>query len=147
MHVRRPLSSTPSAVPFWGAAITWFPILAGMVLGTLGRAAVLVVGAPRGLALAVGLGCIGLGVALGAVWFRASVEADDWRGVAKLAGIWAVLTVGFRACWLGVMLGGGWAAVGRDYRLDGDQPGLPTLLLVLLVPLVLHVHRLRGQAG
>lgn len=143
MQFRRPSSSTRATVPFWGAAITWFPILAGMVLGTLGRATLLVVGAPQGVATAVSLGCVAAGVALGAIWFRASVEADDWRGVAKLAAVWAVLTIGFRGCWLGVVLGGGWAAVRRDYHFDGGQPGLPTLLLVFLVPLVLHWRRLR----
>lgn len=144
MRFRQPRSSAPSAVPFWGAAITWFPILAGMVLGTLGRAAVLMIGAPGGVAAAVSVGCVSVGVALGAVWFRASVEADDWPGVAKLAAVWAALTIGFRGCWLGVVLGGGWAAVRRDYRFDRGQPGLPTLLLVLLVPLVLHWRPLRA---
>lgn len=144
MHFSKPRSSAPASVPIWGAAITWSPILAGMVLGTVGRAAVLMLGAPGAAAAAVSVGCVSAGVALGAVWFRASVEADDWPGVAKLAAVWAALTIAFRGCWLGLVLGGGWAAVRRDYRLDRGQPGLPTLLLVLLVPVVLHWRRLRA---
>lgn len=136
MQFRR-VPRTPASLPIGAACITWVPIAIGIIAGTLARATVFVFGGRLHGAAAASIVCAGLGATLASLWFLTSTEEDDPRWTITVSGIWVLLSLAFRALWLGGVLGGGWSAITEDYRVWEGQPGLIVLGLVAAAPLLL----------
>jgi len=126
------------SIPFGTALLTWLPIAGGIIAGTLVRSVALVFHSGPLIALLASLVCTGVGVALAVVWLTASSPTEDWQGVLRVSLCWALLTIVFRAVWLGTLVGGGWVGVRLDYRIGQGQPGIPIVLLIAAAPLLLH---------
>lgn len=131
--------STP--LKFSTALISWLPIAISLVLGTLLRAAVLVLGGTEHGAAVASILCAGAGAALAALWFTSSTEAGDWWTTWKLSALWVVLTIAFRALWLGVVVGAGWNGVALDYQVWDGKPGAVVVAVVAAAPFVLKGRR------
>jgi len=137
----QPVRST--GFPLGTALVGGLPIPVGMALGSVVRAVVLVAGGGEHVAAVGSILCTGLSAFLAAVWFERSVGFDSWWSVVGLSAIWALLTIGFRALWLGAIIGGGLPAVLSDYRLAGGNPGGVILAVVAAAPVIV-AWRSRG---
>lgn len=148
MPLNRPLPHAPPAVPLQTIILTWLPIALGIIVGTLTRLVVFVFGGGR-LPAAVGsVVCAALGAAAAALWLGASGDWPGRRHLWKVGVTWVLLTVLFRAAWVGLAIGGGWDAVVGDYRATEGQP-LPFMLAVIAAAPLLAAWRTRrpGRAS
>lgn len=129
-------------LPFSAVCITWAPVALGTILGTFTRATVYVFGGELHQAITATLLWAAVGAALSTLWVWISAEYN-WRRAAQVSATWVLLTVGFRALWLGVVLGGRWSGILADYRIWEGQPGLIVLGLVAVAPVLPGIRRRR----
>ncbi|MBK6423826.1 MAG: hypothetical protein IPF77_16760 [Gemmatimonadetes bacterium] len=146
MSLGKPRPHPPPTVPLQTIVI-WLPIALGIIVGTMVRPVTFVGGGGRVAAALMSVVCAGLGAAAAAAWLGASGAWPGWRRLWKVSVTWLLLTVFFRAAWVGLAIGGGWGAVAMDYRAMEGQP-LPFMLaLIAAAPLLLARHRRRqGRA-
>lgn len=130
-----------SAIPVTTAVITWLPIGASLLLGTLVRGAIVVFGFSTDPARAASILCTALGALVGALWLHSAETGTTPRHLVRVSLIWVALTAVLRAAWLGSLIGGGWAGVARDYRIWNGQPGLIMLALVAVAPFLPRLWR------
>jgi hypothetical protein len=109
-----------------------------MVIGTMTRLVALVVGGGKDAAAVGSILCTGLGAVAAILWLNSSWEEFDWLDILRLSATWGLLTVLFRALWIGIVIGGGWTAVTLDYEVQNGQPGVILLALSAAGPLVLR---------
>ena len=138
MHFGRQEQRAPLSVPLQSAIITWLPIALGTVLGTIMRLVVFVFGGGKAAAAMGSILCASLGATGAVLWLGSSRERSSWLESLGVSVTWVLLTILFRAIWVGVALGGGWEGVTLDYQLRDGQPVVIMLAIVAAAPLIME---------
>jgi hypothetical protein len=139
------LSRAPNTIPFATAFLAWLPIALGIVLGTLTRLVVFVFGGSRAALTAGSILGTGVGATVAILWLDRSGEEPGWLGAIRLSAVWVLLSVAFRALWIGIVIGGGWTGVTMDYHVWDGQPWTITLALIAAAPLVLSCRHRKAE--
>lgn len=137
MRFGRPPERESDSIPFETAFLSWLPIALGIILGTMTRFVAFLLGGGTHASAAGSVLFAAIGAVVAVIALERSSEVPDWRGVIRLGTTWLLLSMAFRAVWLGVVIGGGWEGVRMDYEAWKGQPGVFVLALTVAAPLVL----------
>jgi hypothetical protein len=121
--------------------VTWLPIGAAVLAGTVIRSAVLLLGGEPLTATVACVACAFGGALVALLWVRNAALPGGRSNRVRLSLVWLGLTVLLRALWLGLAIGGGWEGIALDYQPGQSQPGVLVLALVGVAPFVLDWWR------